>query len=65
MALIWLVRLYQRLAPRRLRKSCRFHPTCSEYMILAVKKYGVVRGFFKGVNRIGRCSTPNGGVDYP
>jgi hypothetical protein len=34
-------------------------------MILAVKKYGVVRGFFKGVNRIGRCSTPNGGVDYP
>lgn len=63
--IIKFVRCYQRTAPTSLRQSCRFTPSCSEYMILAVKKYGSIKGFFKGINRICRCHAPNGGEDYP
>lgn len=59
------VRWYQRTAPDSLRQSCRFQPSCSEYMILAVEKYGVIKGFSKGIKRILRCHKPNGGIDYP
>ena len=63
--MIFCVRLYQYFAPEMMRKSCLFTPSCSEYMILAIEKYGCVKGFIKGVKRIRRCHTPNGGVDYP
>ncbi len=59
------VLLYQKIAPMRLRMACLFEPTCSEYMLLAIKKYGFWRGFFKGIRRISRCHFPNGGKDYP
>lgn len=36
--------------------SCRFTPTCSEYMDEAVKKYGIFKGGFMGVTRIVRCN---------
>ncbi len=35
--------------------SCRFTPTCSEYMYQAVEKYGVIKGSYKGFNRLFRC----------
>ena len=35
--------------------SCVFYPTCSEYMKEAVKKYGVIKGFYLGFLRILRC----------
>ena len=63
--MLFCVRLYQYFAPEMMRKSCLFTPSCSEYMILAIEKYGCVKGFIKGVKRIRRCHTPNGGVDYP
>jgi len=59
------VLLYQRLAPERIRRSCLFEPSCSEYMLLAIEKYGPYKGFFKGMKRVFRCHHPNGGVDYP
>ena len=62
---IGMVRFYQRHAPAEMRAACLFTPTCSEYMILAVEKYGAVRGVIKGIRRILRCKPPNGGVDYP
>jgi putative component of membrane protein insertase Oxa1/YidC/SpoIIIJ protein YidD len=34
-------------------------------MLMAIDKYGVVRGVWKGINRILRCKYPNGGIDYP
>ena len=64
-ALIWLVHLYQNKAPDEIRLKCVFEPSCSEYMILAVNKYGFLRGLFKGIRRLLRCHPPNGGVDYP
>lgn len=56
---------YQKHAPKRLRESCLFIPTCSDYMLLAIEKYGLFRGVIKGINRICRCHPPNGGIDYP
>ncbi len=64
-AVIWLVRLYQYKAPDRVRLKCVFYPSCSEYMILAVRKYGALRGVFRGIARLLRCHAPNGGEDYP
>ena len=46
--------------------SCRFYPTCSQYMLLAVRKHGPLRGGWMGLRRIGRCNPWGGsGVDYP
>lgn len=63
--IISLVRLYQKKAPYHIRSACRFEPTCSEYMILAVQRYGCFKGVLKGIRRLLRCKPPNGGVDYP
>lgn len=63
--LIWFVHLYQNKAPRHVRLKCVFTPSCSEYMILAVNKYGFFRGTYKGIRRLLRCHPPNGGEDYP
>ena len=62
---IGAVLLYKAIAPMSLRDSCRFEPTCSTYMIMAIKKYGLFRGLYKGIKRILRCKPPNGGIDYP
>ena len=35
--------------------GCRFEPTCSEYFLQAVEKFGVLRGSWLGLKRIGRC----------
>lgn len=43
--------------------SCRFTPTCSEYAVQALKKYGLVKGLYLAVRRILRCH-PWGGSGY-
>ncbi|HHY41698.1 MAG TPA: membrane protein insertion efficiency factor YidD [Thermoanaerobacterales bacterium] len=44
--------------------SCRFYPTCSDYAIAAIEKYGVVKGGIKSLKRILRCHPFNpGGYD--
>lgn len=63
--LIKLIRYYQNHAPKELRDACLYTPSCSEYMILAIEKYGVIKGVLKGIKRILRCKPPNGGEDYP
>jgi putative membrane protein insertion efficiency factor len=43
---------------------CRYSPTCSEYMYEAVEKYGIGKGLFLGIKRLGRCHPGSkGGVD--
>lgn len=63
--IVFLVRIYQRYAPAEMRLACRFEPSCSEYMLLSVEKYGFFRGVWNGLRRIIRCRAPNGGIDYP
>ena len=53
--LISLIRLYQKIF-FFLPKRCRFYPSCSEYMIEAVRKKGVIKGCFLGCWRILRCN---------
>lgn len=63
---IKLIRFYQKRISPLFGARCRFYPTCSEYAILAVKKYGFFKGFFKAVYRILRCNPfSKGGIDYP
>jgi len=63
--IVSLIVLYQKLAPKKLRESCRFEPTCSNYMILAIEKNGIIKGIAFGLRRLFRCRYPNGGIDYP
>lgn len=35
---------------------CRFHPSCSEYTVVAIERYGVIKGSFLGIKRILRCN---------
>lgn len=53
--MIGLVRLYQRTLSPLLGPRCRFHPSCSEYMIEAIRRKGIFIGPIKGVWRILRC----------
>ncbi len=58
--------LYKRFVSPLLPRSCRFSPTCSEYVRLAVLKYGVVRGLYKGIGRLFRCQPLHpGGIELP
>ena len=64
--LIGLVRLYQWTLSPWIGRQCRFHPSCSNYFILAVRKHGPWRGVAKGAWRICRCNPfCPGGEDYP
>ena len=53
--IIFVVRVYQVRAPMSVRGRCHMVPTCSDYMILAVRKYGALRGLIKGIKRLHRC----------
>jgi hypothetical protein len=43
------------IAPILPPNSCRFYPTCSHYAIDALRKYGVLKGSWRALKRIGRC----------
>ncbi|MBI1731885.1 MAG: membrane protein insertion efficiency factor YidD [Gammaproteobacteria bacterium] len=53
--LIGLVRLYQCTLGPCLGGQCRFHPTCSNYMLDALQRHGVLRGTVLGLRRLLRC----------
>ena len=50
-----LLRFYKLCISPLLPSACRFRPTCSEYMMDAVEKYGALRGVWLGVKRLARC----------
>jgi len=53
---IALVRLYQMAVSPIFPYTCRFTPSCSEYAILALKKYGLVKGAWRAIMRVLRCN---------
>ncbi len=62
--LIGIVRFYQVFISPLFPKTCRFYPTCSEYFIQAVRKYGALKGTWLGIKRISKCHPFNpGGYD--
>ena len=63
MLIIWLVKFYQVALSPYLPNSCRYTPTCSQYMIEAVRKYGALKGGMMGLKRLASCH-PWGGHGY-
>ena len=62
--LIALIRLYQKALSPLLMPACRFHPTCSDYAIEAIRVHGAVRGLLKAAWRVLRCNPySRGGFD--
>ncbi|HTP08823.1 MAG TPA: membrane protein insertion efficiency factor YidD [Anaerolineae bacterium] len=52
---ILLIKIYQRTLSRVMPSSCRFYPSCSEYGVQAIQKYGIFKGGWLTIKRIGRC----------
>lgn len=59
---IGIISIYRKI-PGPWHSMCRFTPTCSEYAIIALKKYGFFKGWFLAIKRIIRCN-PFGGDGY-
>ncbi len=53
--LIAIVKFYQVTISPLLGKNCRFMPTCSQYTIEALSKYGAIKGLYLGIKRILKC----------
>jgi uncharacterized protein len=59
------IRLYQRAISPALPSRCKYHPSCSEYAVQAVRRYGLVRGVVLAGWRLLRCNPwSHGGVDF-
>lgn len=55
MAII-IIKFYQKfISPLKGTSSCRFYPTCSQYAIDAITKYGMIKGSFMSIKRILKC----------
>ncbi|NLZ53574.1 MAG: membrane protein insertion efficiency factor YidD [Thermoanaerobacteraceae bacterium] len=63
-SIILMIQFYKRFISPLKPKSCRFYPTCSDYALAAIEKYGVVIGGLKALKRIIKCHPFNpGGYD--
>ena len=62
---IFFIRMYQKfISPLKGKSTCKFYPTCSQYSIEAIEKYGVLKGGLMSVWRILRCNPfSKGGYD--
>ncbi|MBR2917031.1 MAG: membrane protein insertion efficiency factor YidD [Clostridia bacterium] len=64
--LIFPIKFYRKYISPMKKPCCKYYPTCSEYAIRAIRKYGPVKGSVKGAWRILRCNPfSRGGVDEP
>ena len=54
--LLIILFLYKKLVSPLLPSACRFYPTCSEYMFIALKQHGLLKGFYLGFKRVIRCN---------
>ena len=58
------IRAYQRFVSPLFPPSCRFMPSCSQYTLLAIQRYGLLRGSLMGMVRLVRCNPfSKGGFD--
>ena len=62
--LILMIKFYRKYISSLKRPCCRFYPTCSEYALEAISKYGALKGGFLSIKRILKCHPFNkGGYD--
>jgi len=65
-SILKIIKFYQKFISPSLGFNCRFYPTCSEYTYQTIKKYGLLKGSWKGIKRIFRCNSWDpGGIDLP
>ncbi|GIW71829.1 MAG: hypothetical protein KatS3mg102_1371 [Planctomycetota bacterium] len=62
-SVLGLIRLYQLVLSPIFGGQCRFRPSCSQYAALAIRRFGLLRGGWLAVRRLGRCH-PWGGAGY-
>ncbi|MCE7922862.1 MAG: membrane protein insertion efficiency factor YidD [Haliscomenobacteraceae bacterium CHB4] len=61
-----LIRIYQKSLSGQIRsRRCRFNPTCSQFALDALSKYGLVKGITLSMRRIARCNPGSAGGDDP
>lgn len=62
--LLWLVRAYRFFLSPWLGGACRYWPTCSDYSMQAIERFGALRGLWLTLGRLARCHPyGRGGVD--
>lgn len=52
---VGMIRFYQSAISPLLPAACRFEPSCSQYTLIAIQRFGLVKGSFMGMGRISRC----------
>lgn len=63
--IIKLLKGYKYFISPLLGNRCRFYPSCSEYMMTAVERFGIIKGIGLGLKRLGRCHPGcEGGIDH-
>lgn len=63
--IIALIRVYQRVISPLLPPRCRYHPSCSQYAVIAIERFGPLRGGMLALRRILRCHPLNPGGNDP
>jgi uncharacterized protein len=59
------IRVYQRWISPGLPARCKYHPSCSQYAVEAIRQYGILRGVVLAAWRLLRCNPwSHGGVDF-
>ena len=62
---IQILKGYKYFISPLLGNNCRFYPSCSEYMMSAIERFGVFKGIGLGIKRLGRCHPGcEGGIDH-
>ncbi|GAB4391889.1 MAG: membrane protein insertion efficiency factor YidD [Gammaproteobacteria bacterium] len=61
---LWLITLYRWFISPVIGTHCRFYPSCSQYMLLAIKRFGIYHGLILGSKRLAKCHPwHSGGLD--
>lgn len=64
---VYAIKFYQKNLKHIHNRECIYEPSCSNYTIMAIKKYGTIKGCYYGLLRIKRCNGAlfQGGEDLP